>query len=149
MAALRKEAPAKSFFSGSSHTFKKLVNALPIAQKQSNHSSQQQQQQQQVPVPAQHHQLPLLQQPQPQASSTVSSMQFGQTASGAPYQPVQGYAHMQPAIHQQLPPSQQVLTQAPAANGTPDLTRGAQWIPPAQQALPNQEWMWKSKPMGS
>ncbi|MCO5549271.1 hypothetical protein L7F22_002739 [Adiantum nelumboides] len=106
---------------------------------------QQQQQQQQQQQPLAQHQPALLQQPQPQASPAVSSVPFAQSTSGAAYQPVQAYAHMQPAVHQQLPSSQQT----PAANGTPDLTRGGQWIPAAQQALPNQEWMWKSKPMGS
>lgn len=104
---------------------------------------QQQQQPQQQPS-AQHHQAPLLQQPQRETqlpSAGVPSVHYGQSTSGGSYQPVEGYGHMQPQMHQQLPPSRQ----APSANGTP----GAQWIPAAQQAVPNQEWMWKSKPMGS
>ncbi|KAI5063089.1 hypothetical protein GOP47_0021636 [Adiantum capillus-veneris] len=46
MAALRKDAPTKSFFSSPSNTFKKLVNAFPKPQKHSVHS---------------HHSSPLLQ----------------------------------------------------------------------------------------
>lgn len=96
---------------------------------------------------------PQLQQTQRETQFTSSGLQFSQLPSGGAYQAIQGYAQVQPASQpangiangaqlQQFAPNQQ-------ANGMLDPARGAQWMPSMQQGLPNQDYMWKSKPAGS